>query len=98
MLEMSTRSQLFTSISSELPFGKEHVSLLTSNRPGSIPEDPIAFVVEPEVPAHISASIPTAVRYPSLSADIRNRFPAFTIPMEALRTVREFKLRLLKNY
>ena len=36
--------QLFVSISSESPIGEEYVSLLTSDYPGSTPEDPIVFV------------------------------------------------------
>jgi len=39
------RSQLFTSISSQSPIGEAHVSILTSDRPGSTPEDPMAFVL-----------------------------------------------------
>jgi len=39
--------QLFIKISSELPIGEGHVSILTSDRPGSTPEDPMAFVVAP---------------------------------------------------
>jgi hypothetical protein len=101
MLEMSTRSQLFTSISSELPMGEEHVSILTSGCPGSTPEDPLAFVVESkwltQVPAPTSASAVESVRYPPLSTEIRNHFPAFTKPMRTLRPFREFKFKSLRN-
>jgi hypothetical protein len=37
--------QLFTSMSDESPIGDGHVSILTSNRPGPTPEEPMAFVV-----------------------------------------------------
>jgi hypothetical protein len=37
--------RLFTSISDESPIGDGHVSILTSNRPGPTPEEPMAFVV-----------------------------------------------------
>jgi hypothetical protein len=48
------QSQLFTSISSESPIGEGHVSLLTSDHPGSAPEDPMAFV---ELPAQVALPI-----------------------------------------
>jgi hypothetical protein len=38
--------KLFINISSESPIGEGHVSILTSDRPGSTPEDPMAFVME----------------------------------------------------
>jgi hypothetical protein len=37
-------SQLFTNILSESPIGEGHVSILTSDRPGYTPEDPMVFV------------------------------------------------------
>jgi hypothetical protein len=37
--------QLFTSMSDESPIGDGHVSILTSNRPGPTPEEPMAFVI-----------------------------------------------------
>jgi hypothetical protein len=43
-------SQLFTNISSESPIGAGHVSILTGDRPGSTPEDPMAFVTVGELP------------------------------------------------
>ncbi|KIM71222.1 hypothetical protein PILCRDRAFT_830490 [Piloderma croceum F 1598] len=45
---LSTESQLFTNISSESPIGEGHVSILTSDRPGFTPEDPMAFVTVKE--------------------------------------------------
>ena len=42
--EHSKESQLFINISSEFPIGEGHVSILSSNRPGYTPEDPIVFV------------------------------------------------------
>jgi hypothetical protein len=39
-----TQSQLFTGISSDSSIGEGHVSIFTSDRPGSTPEDPLAFV------------------------------------------------------
>jgi hypothetical protein len=44
-LPNSRKSQLFTSISSESPIGDAHVSMLTGDRPGSTPDDPMAFLV-----------------------------------------------------
>ena len=46
-LDNSKQSQLFTSISSTSPIGEGHFPVLTSDRPGSIPEDPMAFVELP---------------------------------------------------
>ena len=46
-LDNSKQSQLFTSISSTSPIGEGHFSILTGDRPGSIPEDPMAFVELP---------------------------------------------------
>ena len=43
-LDSSKPSQLFVNISSESPIGEGRVSILTSNRPGSTLEDPMAFV------------------------------------------------------
>jgi hypothetical protein len=40
----SNSSQLFVNISSEALIGDEHISILTNKRPGSTPEDPMAFV------------------------------------------------------
>ena len=40
----SEESQLFINIRSESPIGEGHVSILSSNRPGYTPEDPIVFV------------------------------------------------------
>ena len=37
--------KLFTSISDESPIGDGHVSILTGDRPGSAPGEPMAFVV-----------------------------------------------------
>ena len=48
-LDHSKQLQLFNNISSESPIGKGHVSLLTSDYPGSTPEDPMAFVELPEL-------------------------------------------------
>ena len=47
-LDYSKQSQLFTSISSTSPIGEGHFPILTNDRPGSMPEDPMAFV---ELPA-----------------------------------------------
>jgi hypothetical protein len=44
---MSENSQLWNSSSSESPIGNGHVSILASHRPGSNPEDPMAFVESP---------------------------------------------------
>jgi len=46
-LDYSLQSQLFTDISSESPIGEGHVSILTSDCPGSTPDDPMAFVEMP---------------------------------------------------
>jgi len=43
-LDSSKPSQLLVNISSESPIGEGRVSILTSNRPGSTLEDPMAFV------------------------------------------------------
>lgn len=43
-LDNFRQSQLFTSISSESPIGDGHVSILTSDHPGSTSDDPVAFV------------------------------------------------------
>jgi hypothetical protein len=75
--------------------GEEPISVFTSNRPGYIPEEPMAFVVELELPAEVPA---LTVSYPPLSTEFRNRFPTFTKPMQTLRTIREFELKLLRNY
>jgi len=57
-LDNSKQLQLFTSISSTSPIGEGHVSILTSNSPGSTPEDPMAFV-ELQTPAAIPTPYPT---------------------------------------
>ncbi|KIM78070.1 hypothetical protein PILCRDRAFT_602777 [Piloderma croceum F 1598] len=44
----SEDSQLWSNSLSESPIRGEHVSILTSNRPGSTPEDPMAFVKLPD--------------------------------------------------
>jgi hypothetical protein len=49
-------SQLFRNISSESPLGEGHISILTSDRPGSTPEDPMAFV------ASIHSKFPQRIR------------------------------------
>jgi hypothetical protein len=48
-IENSMQSQLFINISSESPIDEGYISILTSDRPGSTPEDPLAFV-EPYPP------------------------------------------------
>lgn len=59
MVKVSGRSQLFTSISNELPMRKlKHISMLTSNHPGCTPVEPMAFVVEQELPAEEAAMHP----------------------------------------
>jgi hypothetical protein len=40
-------SQLFVNVSRKSPMGKGHISILTSERPGYTPEDPMAFVEIP---------------------------------------------------
>ena len=47
-LDNSKQLQLFTSVSSTSPIGEGHLSILTSDRPGSMPEDPMAFVELPD--------------------------------------------------
>jgi hypothetical protein len=49
-LDLSNGSQLFPSILSETPFSEGHVSILTSDYPGSTPEDPMAVVDSPSPP------------------------------------------------
>jgi hypothetical protein len=46
-LEDWKESQLYINISSLSPIDEEHVPLLSSDRPGSTPEDPMAFVEAP---------------------------------------------------
>ena len=43
----SGQSQLFIDISSESPIGEGHVSIFTSDYPGSTPDYPMAFVTSP---------------------------------------------------
>jgi hypothetical protein len=43
-IENSMQSQLYVNISSESPIEEGYISILTSDRPGSTPEDPLAFV------------------------------------------------------
>jgi hypothetical protein len=42
--------QLYLKCNSGSPLGDEHVSILADTRPGSTPEDPIAFVEPPDPP------------------------------------------------
>ena len=56
--ELSTKNvQLFNSISSEFPIGDGHVSILSDDCPGSTPEDPLVFVIEPVMPMPSSTSV-----------------------------------------
>jgi hypothetical protein len=61
-LNISKNSQLFNSISSEFPTGNGHISILSGNCPGSTPEDPLVFVIEPVMvlpsPAPVAVSTP----------------------------------------
>lgn len=61
-LNISKNSQLFNSISSEFPTGNGHISILSDNCPGSTPEDPLVFVIEPVMvlpsPAPVALSTP----------------------------------------
>jgi hypothetical protein len=43
-IENSMQSQLYVNISSESPIEEGYISILTSDRPGFTPEDPLAFV------------------------------------------------------
>jgi len=63
-LDNSKQSQLFTSISSKSPIGDGQVSILTSDRPGSTSDDPMAFV---ELPTPVAVPIP----YPTFTKQIR---------------------------
>jgi hypothetical protein len=55
-LGCSGEPQLFCNISSEFPLGEGHLSILTSDRPGSTPKDPMAFV------ASIHSKFPQRIR------------------------------------
>jgi len=84
-LDNSKQSQLFVSISSASPIGEGRVSILTSNRPGSTLEDPMAFVeslspiaasVESvESPAPVAPSMPAPfappISHPTYTKQIR---------------------------
>jgi hypothetical protein len=64
-------SQLFMSISSEFALGDQHVSILSSDRPGSTPETPMAFVVEPVLAVTSIAPAVASLPYPSFTKRIR---------------------------
>lgn len=49
-LRHCTESHLFTNISRTSPIDGGHVSILTSDRPGSMPENPMVFVTVYELP------------------------------------------------
>ena len=93
---MSTRSQLFTSVSSELPMGQEHISILTSSRPGYTPEDPMAFIVDSELPAQVPVLSATwKDHYLNLDYDTRKKYNK---PQQTKNGFGEFTLKLLKYY
>jgi hypothetical protein len=58
---LSKNSRLFNTISSEFPIGEGHVSILSADCPGSTPEDPLVFVVEPvmAIPSPAPVNTPT---------------------------------------
>lgn len=70
-LDNTKKSQLFIDISSEFSIGDRHVSILSSERPGSTPENPMAFVVEPilAVPSPAPVVVPTS--YPTFNKRMR---------------------------
>jgi hypothetical protein len=70
--------QLFINILSESPMGNEHISLLTSDRPGSTPDDSMAVVsdsihVSPEAGPAPSQVPP--VPYPMWKKWMRVKYP-----------------------
>jgi hypothetical protein len=96
-LDSSKTSQLFIDISSEYPIGDRPVSILSSDRPGSTPENPMAFVIEPVLASSLPAPVVVPTPYPTFNkrirvikgqvSDYRNpRWLAIT-PGEILRTI-----------
>jgi hypothetical protein len=73
-LDSSKQSQLFTSISSESAMGEGHVSILTTNRSGFTPEDPMAYV---ELPTPVTSPMPTLIDAPAPVAPLMP-YPKFT--------------------
>lgn len=57
-LNDTKKSHLFANISSEFPIGDKHVSILSTDRPGSTPDNPMAFVVEPALDVTLVAATP----------------------------------------
>lgn len=70
-LDNSKQSQLFIDISSEFPIGDRHVSILSSDRPGSSPDNPMAFVVEPVLAGPSPAPVVVPTPYPTFKKLIR---------------------------
>ena len=70
-LTNTNKSQLFIDISSESPIGDKHVSIFSSDRPGSTPENPMAFVVEPILTVSSPASNVVPTPHPTFKKRIR---------------------------
>jgi len=71
-LDNSEHSRLFLSVSSESPIGEGHISILASNRLGSTPDDPMAFVDSPTpIAACNPAPVAAPAQYPTFTKQIR---------------------------
>jgi len=98
-LDNSKQSKLFIDVSSEFPIGDGHVSMLSSDRPGSSPGKPMAFVVEPILGVPSPAPVVVPIPYPTFKKRIRvvrgqvsdRRNPSWlaTAPGEILRTTND---------
>jgi hypothetical protein len=70
-LDNSKTSQLFIDISSESPIGDGLVSILSSDRPGFMPENPMAFVIEPVLTVPSPTTVVSPIPYPTFNKRIR---------------------------
>jgi hypothetical protein len=98
-LNTSTNSQLFNSISSEIPIAEGHVSILSGDCPGSTPEDPLVFVIEPVM----AMPLPTPMAVPALDLQFNKRLRVIKGQCESKSNYRThhthliFSLRLSKS-
>jgi len=70
-LDNTNKSQLFIDIASEFPMGDRHVSIHSSDRPGSTPENPMAFVVEPVLAVPLAAPVVVPTQYQKFTKRMR---------------------------
>jgi len=75
----SGKSQLFIDLSSETPIGEGHVSILTCDYPGSMPEHPMAFVTLPAAQCPLPEP-PNLSRHNDIDIHQGGGFPVWAVP------------------